>query len=60
MKPEDSQSKEKDLKAWRKFDRAEDKVMALYASEVADPGSTGCGLDLDEIIDLLPSRPEDF
>lgn len=58
MKPEDSQSEEKRLKAWRKFDRDEDKVMALYAAEASDPGSTGCNLSLEEITYLMPNRPE--
>ena len=57
-KPDNSQSEEKRLEGWRKFDRTEDKIMALYSSEAADPGSTGCGLELHEIIDLMPDRPE--
>ena len=54
-----NKSAEKSSEQWKRFDRAEDKVMALYFSEVADPGSTGCGLEPDEIIDMMPIRPED-
>ena len=58
MNPDNNQSEEKRLEEWRKFDRTEDKVMALYAAEAADPRSTGCNLSLEEISDLMPDRPE--
>ena len=55
-KPKMSESER--LEAWRKFDRDEDKVMALYAAEASDPGSTGCNMSLEDISDLMPDRPE--
>jgi len=43
--------------ASERFDRDQSAAMAIIASEMADPGSTGVGT-LDDAIDLLPTAPE--
>ena len=40
-----------------RFDRDQSAAMAIIASEMTDPGSTGVGT-LDDAIDLLPTAPE--
>lgn len=55
-KPDNNQSEEKRLEAWHKFDREEDRIMSILASEMADPGSTGCGPDWEF---ELPENPRD-
>ena len=41
---------------WQCFDRNESAVMAILANEMADPGSTGCGLDWEF---ELPENPRE-
>ena len=36
---------------WQRLDREEDSLMGILAAEMADPGSTGIGVDLDSIHD---------
>ena len=55
---ENNQSEEKRLKRWRQFDRDEDQLTNLYFAELTDTGSTGCGASPEEILDLMPDRPE--
>ena len=38
---------------WQRLDREEDSLMGILAAEMADPGSTGIGVDLDSIHDQL-------
>lgn len=50
---ENRKTDEQRLQDWKKFDRDEDKFMAIMASEMADPGSTGVGLSIDQIVHVM-------
>ena len=51
-----AKNNEETQRSWKRFDRDESAVMAILASEMADPGSTGCGLDWEF---ELPENPRE-
>ena len=54
-KTRDLEERKRESKGYR---RNEEKIMSLYSSEAADPGSTGVNMSLNEISDLMDSEFE--